>query len=244
METLISCMLVCCLGVQLACAQKLGGIQPDRRRFYVGLQLAEGSYELYYNKAILTPTIAQVASPFIVGFYLTDRLAIQAGYGRKASNFDRIGGIEKTTSGHITSSVIQESKADYLVPVTLRYTLSRRQPRLRADFLLGLAYVHSAYNYDAHNEVDGVEVGPHTIDSGEGGQVCITSGLGGRWVFNRHFEAAADFSINRNLKNMPGYVRQQVTGNTLGLTHSISLGLRYRFNLQKPKLLHSLSKSV
>lgn len=237
MKILIGSLLVGCFGIHLACAQHVASTKtpPDRRRFYVSLQLAEGSYELYYDKTILTPTVAQVASPFMMGFYLTDRLAIQAGYGRESSNSNNVGGYERTPSGQvIRHGITLSSETTYLLPVTLRYALSRRRPRLRADLLLGLAYAHSAYDYDAHTEVDGVTVGPHTTDSGQGGQVCLTGGLSGRFVFNRHFEAVVDYMINRNLKDMPAYTHQQVTGNRWGLTRSISLGLRYRFNLHKP----------
>ncbi|GAB3637654.1 hypothetical protein GCM10027422_32440 [Hymenobacter arcticus] len=235
MKVLLGISLVGCFSAQLVHAQQAASTTaPDQRRFYVGLQLAQGEYELHY-KNVLTPTVAQVASNFGVGFYLSNRLAIQAGYGRNSSYVDGVGGVQRLSSGQLKTGFFRNATADYVVPITLRYTLTKRRSHLRADFLLGLAYVHSSFDNDAHTEIDGVTVeGSHTSVNGQGEQLCATVGLSGRWVFNRHFEALADYTVNRNLEGVSGDIHQQATGNKLGLTRSISLGARYRFNLRKP----------
>ena len=236
MKKLFGMTCLGCLSIHLAYAQQIAPATttPDPRRFYVGLQLAQGEYELHYDN-ILTPTVAQVAPKFAIGFYLTNRLAIQTGYARQSSKVDGVGGVERLPSGQVRTGFFKNSTSDYVVPVTLRYALSKRRPRLRADFLLGLAYVHSSFVSDSHTEIDGVTVaGSEKASNGQGGQLCASLGLGGRWVFNRHFEALADLMVNRNLQEVPASTHQQATGNKLGLTRSISLGLRYRFNLRKP----------
>lgn len=64
-------------------------------------------------------------------------------------------------------------------------------------------------------------------------QLSITAGLGIRYPFGHHFEGVFDWTYSRNLKSVPEYVHQQVTGNKWGMTRALSLGLRYRFAVKK-----------
>lgn len=64
-------------------------------------------------------------------------------------------------------------------------------------------------------------------------QFYVTAGLGLRYPFGRHFEGVLDYSYSRNLKSVAGGLHQQVSGNSLGLTRTFGLGLRYGFDVKR-----------
>ena len=66
-------------------------------------------------------------------------------------------------------------------------------------------------------------------------QGFATAGLGMRYSFGRHFEAVGDVAWNHNFHEASPDLHQQVTGSRYGLTRSTNIGVRYRFNLHKPK---------
>ncbi len=209
----------------------------DPCRYYVGLQSATNWYELYYKAGpFTTPPTSIKVSPWLLsaGYFILPRLAVQLGFAYRTRSDSYPGATGTDLQGHrILDDAFTDADKQVAVPLMLRYSLSRRKPHLRADALLGVVWAHHSFVQDSHDEVDG-QITRQSSSSDRAGNFYASAGLGVRWVFNRHFEALGDFTLNRNLKDVPNYVHQQVTGNTLGLTHSVNLGLRYRFNLHKP----------
>ncbi|MFD2721788.1 hypothetical protein ACFST9_23935 [Hymenobacter monticola] len=62
-----------------------------------------------------------------------------------------------------------------------------------------------------------------------------TGGIGLRYPFGRNFEGVFDWTYSKNFRPASEYVHLAVTGNKLGLTRALSLGLRYRFAVGKKK---------
>lgn len=209
----------------------------DPCHYYFGLQSASNWYELHYKAGpyAVPPTRIKV-SPWLVsaGYFIQPRLAIQLGFTYNSYAHHSAGGTGIDLQGRrILYDAFTEENKQVAVPLTLRYSLSKRKPRLRADALLGIVWAYNSFVQESHDEVDG-QITRQSSRSDHAGNFYASAGLGIRWVFNRHFEALGDFTLNRNLKALPSELHQQVTGNTLGLTRSLNLGLRYRFNLYKP----------
>jgi hypothetical protein len=112
----------------------------------------------------------------------------------------------------------------------LPYGISRS--RLQLDLIGGGTWVNSRFRVAAEDFINGQSLGlvsqeDHTR------QWYLTAGLGARYSFSQHVEGVLEYTLIRNTQRIPAYVHLATLGNRWGLTRSISLGLRYRFNGKK-----------
>ncbi len=104
--------------------------------------------------------------------------------------------------------------------------------RLRIEAFGGGAWISHRFDNAGEGFVDGQSKGVER-NAGATMQGYVTAGLGGCFFLNRHLEGVFDYGYIRNLREAPAHVHLNVVGNKWGLTRTVSLGLRYRFNLPR-----------
>lgn len=232
MKILIFCpFMVLSIGfLNLPCQAQNAGNGLSFPRYYAGAYLNTTDYELFYpttpNGGGTGPWMAAIGSQ------LTPRWAMQLGY-----SFQHV----RTRDEHMGTMLNGQQiygwrSADtwtHALPFTARYTIvSPPNSHLHIDLIGGGIWVSSRFADAAEEFVDGQSRGILT-DKDHTTQWFITGGIGARYAIGRHLEGVLDYGIVRNLKWAPEYVHLNVVGNKWGITRSISLGLRYRFNLKK-----------
>ena len=168
----------------------------------------------------------------MAGYFLTPRLSLQLSYSQ-ASDHD---GRQITSTGiplpgdRRSLTRISEYQM-WLLPLLARYSLIYRpNPRLQLDALLGATLLRSTGTENARESLNDTLVSSSTTALGAT-QGYVQAGLGLRYPFGRHLEAAFDWTYSRNLQASSRPDNRQTLGNDWGLTRTIGVGLRYRFGL-------------
>ncbi len=203
-------------------------------RYYVGAHLNRTTYEVFYPS---TPGVTGTAPwEVIIGRQITTRWAVQLGYAYSHSRYYENPEYTLTTvSGQHIYGWRSSDVWTHALPLTVRYSvLSQPRARLRVDIIAGSAWVNARAGDAAEEFIDGQSQGRLT-DGDHTTQLYLTAGLGARYLFGRHLEGVFDYTWIRNLKYAPEYIHLETTGNAWGITRSISLGVRYRFNIGKHK---------
>ncbi|RZJ93911.1 MAG: hypothetical protein EOO60_04185 [Hymenobacter sp.] len=202
-------------------------------RYYVAAYLATVDYEVFYPS---TPNLGGT-NPWTVatGWQLTPHLVVQFSYAYSHDKYYKNPDYTGTTIGG--QQVYGWRSSDtwtHTIPLTLRYELVRLPgSRLRVDILGGYTWLSARTTSAGEEFINGqskgiFSTGDHTTQS------YVTLGLAARYVFSRRFEGVFEYGRARNLKTASEAVHLETTGNKWGLTRSMSLGVRYRFNIHKP----------
>ena len=201
--------------------------------FFVGAHSFNGTYEVFFpNTANASGT--ESSWQVTVGRNLSSRIALQLGatYARK-SFVDDPSYIRTTLSGQYEDGAYHSKRWTYCLPLLARYAVVRfPKPRLQVDAILGLSLVGTLDKFSVENRVNGQVVASYS-EVNKAAHLYATGGVGLRYPFGRHFEGVFDWTYSKNFRSAPDYVHLAVTGNKLGLTKALSLGLRYRFAVQK-----------
>ena len=208
----------------------------DRRPFYVELRGSHNNCEIRYqngNGVIDINPLDKSLFPFTVGYYFTPRFAVQLGGSYVHITYNSPGGIRQDPAGTSILGATDYTHTRGSVSTLLRYAVLPQKNRLQVDALLELMWARDAYISYSYSTFNGAITSEQTRRD-NGAQFIATAGVGFRWVFSRHFELMYDHAWNRNLDGAPPYLRQQIIGNSNGLTNNRSIALRYRFNWGKP----------
>jgi hypothetical protein len=205
---------------------------PLRPHFYVATYWSTADYELIYPT---TPNLGGT-NPWMVtvGKQLATRWAVQLGYSwRHAKTGEEPSHVGTTATGQPTYGWRSSETWTHALPFTVRYTLiPESRSRLQLDVIGGGTWVNSRFRVAAEDFINGQSLGivsqeDHTR------QWYLSAGLGARYSFSQRVEGVLEYTLIRNTQRIPDYVHLATLGNRWGLTRSISLGLRYRFNGKK-----------
>jgi hypothetical protein len=233
-KTLISLVFLG-LGGSLSANAQTPGFLATPKAYYVGVQAGSSRYEMFYRSPAVTPTVF-VISPWLLtaGYYLTPRLAVQVSFTHSRTTYDSPGGIQELPNGQLALyNIYHEEDAQTAIPIVLRWALSKPGTRLQADAILGITWGHHFYKATTYDQLNGKITREYAYGN-QGSLGYLTAGIGGRYGISQHFEATGDITWNRTMNDESSAVHRQVSGNSLGLTRSMSIGVRYRFNLRKP----------
>jgi hypothetical protein len=212
-------------------AQTLSG-STALPQFYVVTYLSTADYELIYPT---TPNLGGT-DPWMaaVGKQLATRWAVQLGYAwRHYKTGEDPSHVGTTANGQPTYGWRSSETWTHALPFTVRYTLlPASRARLQLDLIGGGTWVSSRFRVAAEDFINGQSQGL-VSQQDQTRQWYLTAGLGARYSFSQHVEGVFDYALIRNTQRIPDYVHLGTVGNKWGLTRSISLGLRYRFNLKK-----------
>lgn len=201
--------------------------------FFVGAHAFNGAYEVFFpNTANNAGT--ESSWQITIGRNLSSRLTVQLGatYARK-SFVDDPSYIRTTSSGQYEDGAYRSNRWSYCLPLLARYAVVRfPNPRLQVDAILGLSLFGVKDRFSIENRVNGQIVASYSEEN-KATHLYATGGIGLRYPFGRHFEGIFDWTYSKNFRSAPDYVHLAVTGNKLGLTRALSLGLRYRFAVKK-----------
>jgi hypothetical protein len=214
------------------------GLLATPKAYYVGVQAGSSRYEMFYRNPTVTPTVF-VISPWqlTAGYCLTPRLAVQLSFTHSRTTYDSPGAILVLPNGQLALfNIYHEEDAQTALPIVLRWALSKPVARLQADAILGLTWAHHFYQATSYDQLDGKITREYAYGN-QGSLGYLTAGIGGRYAISQHFEATGDIAWNRTMNDESSSIHRQVSGNSLGLTRSMSIGVRYRFNLRKPTAL-------
>ena len=209
---------------------------PGLYRLRVGLQTASNYYSVFYAGNATRPQSLQVTPALLsVGYAFTPRLGVQVGVAAGRDLRDTPGSTGTTLAGQYQVTGVEHDEQHWLAaPLLLRYALLPPSRRLQFEALAGLTYVYASHSEEVRNTSDGLET-LHSYYYSRAAHLYATLGVAVRYGLGRHLEAVGDLSWTRNFH--PGSTNDYrlATGNRLGITHGTNVGLRYRFNLPKPK---------
>jgi hypothetical protein len=214
------------------------GLLATPKAYYVGVQAGGSRYEMFYRNPTVTPTVF-VISPWLLtaGYYPTPRLALQLSFTHSRTTYDSPGAILVLPNGQLALyNIYHEEDAQTALPLVLRWSLSKPTTRLQADAIVGITWAHHFYQATSYDQLNGKITREYAYGN-QGSLGYLTVGLGGRYGISQHFEATGEVSWSRTMKDASRAIHRQVSGNSLGLTRSMSIGVRYRFNLRKPAAL-------
>lgn len=204
-------------------------------RYYVDVNLNTTYYELFFPGIPIIPNMASTHPwKVVVGRQLNPRWAVQLGYAyTHEGDYDNPAYTGTTLSGQQLAGWRSSDTWVHAVPLSVRYNLFRLNDLpLQVDILGGSTWV-SGHKADSNEDfIDGQSQGLHSRDF-RTQQFYVTLGLAARYVFSRRFEGVFEYGRARNLKTASEGVHLETTGNKWGLTRSMSLGVRYRFNMHK-----------
>ena len=201
-------------------------------RYYVEVHLNRADYELLGFKDLGVGG----TSPWMVavGRQLSPRWAAQLNYAYAHDGFYQNPSYTgTTTTGQIRYGWRSSDVWAHTATALVRYRLYQSaSSRLRLEAFGGGAGLSSRFEIAGEGFVAGVSTG---VERREGAtrQVYLTAGLGACFSVTKHLEGVVDYGYIRNLKEAPDYVHLNTVGNKWGLTRTMSLGLRYRFNLPR-----------
>ena len=198
--------------------------------FHVVASVASYSYFVFYPGA--GPSL-RVAAPWAlaVGYRATDRLSFHLGYGLARHSDDHT--VTGTTStGRPTSVLFRDEGRDAVLPATVQYVLfSTRRNNLQLHGTAGLLFASSTYATRIIRTEDGV-VTQDVRGGGRKSGFYTVLGTGVDYRFSRRLGATGELSWSRNL-NAVSNATYRSLGAWNGFTRNVSLGLYYRFKLQK-----------
>jgi hypothetical protein len=204
--------------------------------FYVTVSRGDSKYVVRYP---YTPTYPFGSISFsswrpAVGFFISPQLAIEYTWS-KHSRTDRQTATGTTMNGRPAMEELLSTNDAWAIPLTARYNLLRgKQRRFNVDVLAGLSFVNSRATSRFTRIEDGQVVNGYYVEA-EGSGFHGMVGLAGRYAVGQHFELVGDFGFNRPLRKVEPEYYRLIIGNPSGLTRNRSIGLRYRFNLRKPR---------
>ena len=220
----------------LACgvfsAEPVRGQVPESNPYpiQVGASLASYSYFVFYPGA--GPSLRVVAPwALAVGYRATDRLSFHLGYGlsRHSDDYTATG---TTSTGQPTSALFRDEGRDAVLPATAQYVLfSSRRNNLQLHGTAGFLFASSTYATRIVNTEDGV-VTQDVRGGGRKSGFYTVLGTGVDYRFSRRLGATGQLSWSRNL-NSGSNATYRSLGARYGFTRNVSLGLYYRFKLQK-----------
>ena len=198
--------------------------------FHVGASLASYSYFVFYPGA--GPSLRVVApGALAVGYRATDRLSFHVGYGlaRHSDDYTATG---TTSTGRPTSLLFQDEGRDAVLPATAQYVFfSTRRNNLQLHGTAGLLFASSTYATRIVRTEDGV-VTQDVRGNGRKSGFYAVLGTGVDYRFSRRLGATGQLSWSRNLNSVSNATYRSL-GARYGFTRNVSLGLYYRFKLQK-----------
>jgi hypothetical protein len=239
MKTLVS-RLVPAVGLvasNFACQAQETKAKPMFARYYVEAYLARADYEVFYLNALGG---GAGTSPWLVtvGRQLTPRWAVQLGYAYAHKALRENPSYTGTTlTGQYIYGWRSFDNWTHTLPFVTRFTVSRALSPLQVDIIGGLTWLSTRDTAASEDFVDGQSKGRYDDEIFSKNQLYVTGALGVRYAFTRHLEATFDYGYARNLRWAPEGVHLENTGNKWGLTRSLNLGVRYRFNIGKNKPL-------
>ena len=236
MKILLSVVLLLVTGLLPApsCAQapKRSEFLP---RYYADIHLSTTYYELFFSDVrVISNRGGTHPWKAVLGRQLTPHWAVQLGYSYShEGDYNNPAYTGTTLSGQQLSGWQSSDNWTHAIPLTVRYgLLSSPNGHFQVDILGGGTWV-IAHKADAREDfIDGQSQGLRSHDY-RTQQLYVTLGLAARYVFSRRFEGVFEYGQVRNLKTASEAVHLQTVGNKWGLTRSLSLGVRYRFNIEK-----------
>ncbi|RIY14121.1 hypothetical protein D0T11_00070 [Hymenobacter rubripertinctus] len=206
-------------------------LEPAPLSWYATAQLADHDFEIVVVGS--APGLTGVGPyQFKLGRWLTPRWAVEMGYS--AYHFlDERTAYGTTIAGEPTSRYSYAEAWVKALPVLLRRRLTRQvEHRIQFDGLAGLTVVHYRDKLKAVSEVNQQVV----LNNSWGDRVTnsyLTFGPAVSYRFGRHFEAALDVSLTKNLRAIDRTFSTQQLNSTFGFQRGWNLGLRYRFDVKK-----------
>lgn len=195
---------------------------PSFPRYAVGANLFTGSYEIFYSDRHyenLTFNPAELTISYQFRPRLTAQLGLVWYRSSSYSDYSYTNAAGKFLARYYGGG----SQSDIVIPVLGRYTLTNHLHRLQFDILGGLTYLHARF-HSSGGYTDSLQVTtPHNINR-TANNFILTLGPSVRCALGKHLEAVSDFTFNQSLSG-----RRAITSDNFNLTHSLSLGLRYRF---------------
>lgn len=203
-------------------------LPPDIKRFYAAAYWNSSNY-LFDFQAV--PQVRRI-NPWRVdaGIYLTSRMAVQVGFMASKPNGEAMD--TGFSSGQRIDIIQEDGGIELAAPILVRYCLTRQlAEKLKFDAIGGVTLGYSNPTLTTTRKIDG-QVVEQTEMGTKLNSSYYTAGLGVRWVFSPRWEAVFDWTFSRNIAPVPKIV-YSLAGTRNGITRSLGLGLRYRFDFVK-----------
>ncbi|RZJ93912.1 MAG: hypothetical protein EOO60_04190 [Hymenobacter sp.] len=238
METSLSRLLLTLVSAYLlgfTCQAQVPNDKVFLPRYYADVQLSTTYYELFFPGVRVIPNLANT-HPWkaVIGRQLTAHWAVQLGYAyTHEGDYDNPAYTGTTLSGQHLSGWQSSDTWMHAVSLVVRYGLLRSPDNhFQIDILGGSTWVRGHKAEAREDFIDGQSQGLYSQEF-RTQHFYVTLGLAARYVFSRRFEGVFEYGRARNLKTASEAVHLETTGNKWGLTRSMSLGVRYRFNMHK-----------
>lgn len=196
-------------------------------RWYVGLQYGRQDFLLALKNSAESARTNTRRPQVTVGYQIKPRLAVQLGMAPVTQSFT-FGGSGTNPAGQPVSEIGSSKGRSLAIPVLARYTLAAKPwKNLRIDASAGgvLFWSHSQTEF---TRTDNGVVTSRYETTTDIMNAFMALGPSARYEFGRHVDVLADWLFYKNLRR--GTATQVGgTGNSLGITNSLSLGVRYRF---------------
>lgn len=202
---------------------------PAPYRFYVDGQWA---YHRYIFDYPTFPNVTDVSPWYLsAGYYLSSRLAVQAGILYMHDTFTG-GGTGTTLTGQPHTDIHIDNTWNTAVPLLVHFTLIRTSDRrFKVDALAGGTYGFS-HGREEQTETVAGQVTRYDLREVRQPGFFLTAGFAGRFIFSRRWEIVADWTYSHNMANISKQSYWQA-GVPNGRTRGLSLGARYCFNLKR-----------
>ena len=201
-------------------------------RAYVGLQYGRQDYQLLVSTTSGSPRAeagrTNARRPQLtVGYQLTPRLALQAGFAPLRETFT-YGGIGTNNAGQPLIERGQSATRSLALPVLARYTFAVRPwKNLQLDMLGGTVLFWSRGKSEFTRTENGV-VTTQSVVTTQVNNAFLAAGPSARYEAGRHLAGFVDWMFYKNVRSTAAYPGSNL-GNKTGITNSVNLGIRYQF---------------
>ncbi len=193
-------------------------------RYYAGIQAAA---KLLKVTSATYPIQEAVVRPLygFVGYYLTPRLAIQAGFLQRDPPSEKTLVVSFNSAGQPVENSASRNQYDAEVPVVLRYDLARRPVhRLYTNALVGVSLLFHYYQTDEVASLGGKVVYEiHEYSRTHNWYLMAGASTGYRLM--PHVDLLMEATANRNL------TASDYAATARKISFGVGAGLRYRFDL-------------
>ena len=225
LKILLINILLCCQ-LSSVVAQTSEGI--PFARWYGSVQYGRQNYQIF-TPHNLEPWLTNQRRPQLsVGYQLNPRWAIQASWSPAYySSSDSLVGTN--SKGQPTSESSWGKQNTQALSLVARYTFKKLPfPKIQVELFAGpmLFFYH---NWGNTIRTENKEIIYQRSSNVRETTLYMLAGPGISYSFGRHFQATADFIFNKSFRGTLTQYNVSTTGNSLGINHSYSIGLRYRF---------------
>ncbi|TGE20499.1 hypothetical protein E5K00_21115 [Hymenobacter aquaticus] len=219
--------------VALCSAAECAAQKPEHTTpsLYASLCLASAHYTVIYKPSGFATAIPLSPWRVAAGYQFTPRLGLEvSGMYRAESSAGSATGT--TTIGQPVRDYTTEKSRSGALPVVARYSLSARPARPWHMEVLAGVTVTKTRAESSYTHTVGGQIVTDRQDVNHKTSLYYTAGLGVRYRFGQHWQAVADWTINRNTERLSAAISQQVLGRSIDLTYAYGLGVRYCFRLK------------